>query len=214
MILKLPVSNSPDKQISKFSDTLLNEPNEKRSLQYQSSTVSQVDLHVAAKSEKDASYLNSATQVERRKILKENCPAYLKEKNLTPVEGDDFLTVGKHVLADVGTMKITARYFPKFKAMYCIQHKAGTTNFNRFLNEIKHNSTDHIGLNEIHYGVPFMLNWWRTVQGNGKKSLKELCEQAYMGADCEDAENFKDIDHYLMVVRHPLTRLHKKFDIK
>jgi len=122
----------------------------KRSTQYQSASITKTSLRL--KNQEKSSFLNSATQVDRRKTLSENCPAYLKEKGQKAVEGNDLATVASAI-----ARKLTTRYFPRFKAIYCIQHKAGTTNFNRFLNEIKHNSTDKMSLTEVHYGIPFLV---------------------------------------------------------
>ena len=102
---------------------------------------------------KEPSFLNSATQIDRRKTLTENCPAYLKQTGQKAVEGNSLAAVASSI-----ARKLTTRYFPRFRAIYCIQHKAGTTNFNRFLNEIKHNSTDKMSLTEVHYGIPFLIN--------------------------------------------------------
>lgn len=122
----------------------------KRSTQYQSASITKSNLDMKIK---DSSFLNSATQIDRRKTLFENCPAYLEQTGQKAVDGNSFAKVASAI-----GRKLTTRYFPRFRAIYCIQHKAGTTNFNRFLNEIKHNSTDRMTLTEVHYGIPFLIN--------------------------------------------------------
>lgn len=203
------IPKTSNKQVLDFTSDLKS----KRHIQFETSSVEHVNLKIPKQtfSQRDG-FLNSETQLHRKKILQQNCPAYLKANALESVDSHDFKKVASVITKDVGTMRITARYFPRFRAMYCIQHKAGTTNFNRFLNEIKHNNTEKMGLNEVHYGIPFLLGWYRAM-GN-QAELHKICKKAKMGDDCNDESLFKEIDHYLMVVRHPLTRLHSAWGNK
>ena len=70
------------------------------------------------KNRKETDFLNSPTQLERRKILKENCPAYLTDNNLTQVEGHNLSTVTAAITKDRATMYRTLRYFPRLNALY------------------------------------------------------------------------------------------------
>ena len=103
------------------------------------------------------------------------------------------------------------RYDPRYSSFYCLQHKAGSTHFNILLSQIKNSVNPDIEHGNSKYAIPHAPGWL-TAALNGDR-LQFAKEHEYVEEWTVDqlSRDFKPLQHSVLLLRHPLSRLHSSW---
>lgn len=92
-----------------------------------------------------------------------------------------------------------------------LEHKAGSTNFNIVLSNIKNSVNPDIEHGISKYAIPHARAWLSAAREG--KTLEFAKEHEYIEDWTVDqlSRDFKPIQHSVLLVRHPLSRLHSSW---
>jgi len=158
---------------------------------------------------KNYDFINEGYMNDRIKILKQKCKEYVKETGITPTTSRDTMTVLKNYIGKYNLRAI--RYDPRYSSFYCLQHKAGSTHFNIALSQIKNSVNPDIEHGISKYAIPHAPSWLEAAL-NGER-LKFAKDHEYVEKWTVDqlSRDFKPLQHSVLLIRHPLSRLHSSW---
>jgi len=154
-------------------------------------------------------FINKGYMHDRAKILKEKCKDYVKATGITPTTSRDTMTVLKDYIGKYNLGAI--RYDPRYSSLYCLQHKAGSTHFNIVLSQIKNSVNPDIRHGNSKYAIPHARFWLEAALKG--ETLQFAKDHEYVEDWTVDqlSRDFKPLQHSVLLLRHPLSRLHSSW---
>merc|ERR1712110_164840 len=155
-------------------------------------------------------FINKGYMHERAALLTEKCKDYVKATGITPTTTRNTF----QVLRDyIGKYKLKAiRYDPRYSAFYCLQHKAGSTHFNMVLAQIKDSVTPQIIRHgKSKFAIPHAPYWLTAAENGDTVQFAKEHEYIENWTVNQLAKGFKPLTHSVLLVRHPLSRLHSSW---
>lgn len=150
---------------------------------------------------------------DRAKLLQQKCKSYLSQVNHTSIKSRKTEHVMKYYVRKYSLKSV--RYEPRYSSFHCLQHKAGSTHYNRVLSDLK-DSFDPLAKTSskqsyVTKAIPHALEW---LKASMREDLLNFAK-SYQFKDLKTlsllSSGFKNLTDSVLLVRHPLSRLYSSW---